>query len=191
MNSLANYNKPLCSTIILVVSAMSNSKKTDEQLLISLRKLRREHRNNISQLAHASLIATKGRRIADAIATTMGSWRFIVIQSIILAIWIILNITAYIERWDPYPFILLNLALSFQSAYAMPFILMSQNKQQDIANKAAKNDYQINIKAELEIELLHQKIDQLREVEILNLTQAVKDLTKVIHKAKLPLTASK
>ena len=113
----------------------------------------------------------------------MGSWRFIIIQSVILIVWIILNITAYVEQWDPYPFILLNLALSFQAAYAAPFIMMSQNRQQDIDRKAAENDHRINIKAELEIELLHQKIDQLREKEVLFLTQAIRDLTGLLHQA--------
>jgi uncharacterized membrane protein len=98
------------------------------------------------------------------------------IQSTILLFWIVLNVTAYVQRWDPYPFILLNLALSFQAAYAAPFIMMSQNRQQDIDRKAAANDYRINIKAELEIESLHQKIDSLREREVLFLTQAVADL---------------
>ena len=113
----------------------------------------------------------------------MGSWRFIIIQSGILVIWIVLNVTAYIQQWDPYPFILLNLALSFQAAYAAPFIMMSQNRQQDIDRKHAENDFQVNVKAELEIELLHQKIDQLRETEVVNLTAAVKELTAKLGKA--------
>ena len=99
--------------------------------------------------------------------------------------WIVLNVTAYAQKWDPYPFILLNLALSFQAAYAAPFIMMSQNRQQDIDRKSAENDYQINIKAELEIELLHQKIDELRETEVLQLTEAVKDLTGLLRKSKI------
>jgi uncharacterized membrane protein len=86
----------------------------------------------------------------------MGSWRFIIVQSAILFFWIVLNITAYVERWDPYPFILLNLALSFQAAYAAPFIMMSQNRQQDVDRRKAEDVFHINIKAELEIELLHQ-----------------------------------
>ncbi len=99
--------------------------------------------------------------------------------------WIALNVTAYVQQWDPYPFILLNLALSFQAAYAAPFIMMSQNRQQDIDRKSAETDYQINIKAELEIELLHQKIDQLRETEVLQLTEAVKVLTGLLRNAKI------
>ena len=125
-----------------------------------------------------------GQRIADTVASNMGSWRFIIIQSGILLIWIVLNVTAYVQQWDPYPFILLNLALSFQAAYAAPFIMMSQNRQQDIDRKAAETDYQINVKAELEIELLHQKIDKLRENEVLNLTEAVKELATLLTQSK-------
>jgi uncharacterized membrane protein len=155
--------------------------EAEHRLLAELRILRRGMRGrretNPSQL-------TAGQKIADTVAATMGSWRFIIIQSVILLFWIILNITAYVKQWDPYPFILLNLALSFQAAYAAPFIMMSQNRQQDIDRKQAENDYQINIKAELEIELLHQKVDQLRETEVLALTQAVKDLTAQLRIAK-------
>jgi uncharacterized membrane protein len=123
---------------------------------------------------------TTGQRIADGVAATMGSWNFIIIQSTFLLAWIVLNITAYIQHWDPYPFILLNLALSFQAAYAAPFIMMAQNRQQDIDRKAAENDYHINIKAELEIELVHQKLDQLRETEVMYLTKAVQELTELL-----------
>src|SRR5271166_6360523 len=114
----------------------------------------------------------------------MGSWAFIIVQSMLLAIWISLNIAAWFYHWDPYPFILLNLALSFQAAYAAPFIMMSQNRQQDIDRQAAENDYRINIKAELEIELLHQKLDQLRETEVLHLTEAVHQLAEMLKKAE-------
>jgi uncharacterized membrane protein len=153
---------------------------TEHRLLAELRTLRRGLRGR-GKTGGSRL--TAGQKIADTVAATMGSWRFIIIQSIILLFWIILNITAYVKQWDPYPFILLNLALSFQAAYAAPFIMMSQNRQQDIDRKQAENDYQINIKAELEIELLHQKIDQLRETEVLQLTTAVRELTARLPKA--------
>jgi uncharacterized membrane protein len=125
---------------------------------------------------------TLGESVADRVAAGMGAWRFIIIQSTILLIWVALNVTAFVQHWDPYPFILLNLALSFQAAYAAPFIMMSQNRQQNIDRKEAANDYSVNIKAELEIELLHQKIDQLRETEVLALTQAVERLTALLSK---------
>jgi uncharacterized membrane protein len=162
--------------------------ETEERLLNELRGLRRRLRGG-RKSSEADL--TAGQKVADAVAAGMGSWRFIIIQSIILVIWIILNLTAYVQQWDPYPFILLNLALSFQAAYAAPFIMMSQNRQQDIDRKQAENDYQINIKAELEIELLHQKIDQLRETEVLRLTEAVKELTALLGKTQASGAAGK
>ena len=122
---------------------------------------------------------TLGQKIADAVATVMGSWSFIIAQSAILFVWITANLVGAMTGWDPYPFILLNLALSFQAAYAARVIMMSQNRQQDIDRKAAEKDYRINVKAELEIELLHEKIDQHREREVLELTEAVGALTEL------------
>ena len=110
----------------------------------------------------------------------MGSWRFIIIQTCALMIWVALNVTMLVYHWDPYPFILLNLALSFQAAYAAPFIMMSQNRQQEIDRQAAEGDHQVNLKAELEIELLHQKVDALREQEFMLLTQSVRKLTEML-----------
>jgi uncharacterized membrane protein len=154
--------------------------EAEERLLKELRSVRRGARR-IDMHTSPKPSLTLGQRIADQVAATMGSWRFIIIQSTILLMWIGLNITAYVNHWDPYPFILLNLALSFQAAYAAPFIMMSQNRQQDIDRREAENDHQINIKAELEIELLHQKIDQLREKELLTMAQAISDLTQMLQ----------
>ena len=160
--------------------------ETEERLLAELRTLRRTHRGE----AQGHLQAHAGPADRRHVAATMGSWSFIIIQSAILFIWIVLNVTAFVQHWDPYPFILLNLALSFQAAYAAPFIMMSQNRQQDIDRKAAENDYQINVKAELEIELLHQKIDELREKEVLALSDSVKQLIALLNKANAqPSTA--
>lgn len=153
----------------------------ETQLLWELRKLRRVIRQSTTiDSPHGKL--TLGQRIADLVAETMGSWKFIIIQSTILVIWIVLNVTAYVKSWDPYPFILLNLALSFQAAYAAPFIMMSQNRQQDIDRKSSEVDHQVNVKAELEIELLHDKLDKLKEQEVLNLTKAVLELSEMINK---------
>jgi uncharacterized membrane protein len=153
--------------------------EAEEKMLGELRALRRRQRDHNSAQKPAPTL-TIGQKIADTVAATMGSWTFIIIQSALLFIWIVLNVTAFIQKWDPYPFILLNLALSFQAAYAAPFIMMSQNRQQDVDRREAENDHQINIKAELEIELLHQKIDSLRENEVLLLTQAISDLTALL-----------
>jgi uncharacterized membrane protein len=153
--------------------------ETEERLLAELRSLRRGLRKG-GKVQKPDDDLTMGQKIADRVAATMGSWPFIIIQSIILLVWIVLNVTAIVNKWDPYPFILLNLALSFQAAYAAPFIMMSQNRQQDIDRKEAENDHQINVKAELEIELLHEKVDALRQKEVLMLTQAVADLTDLL-----------
>ncbi len=117
---------------------------------------------------------TFGQRIADRFAQIIGSWRFIIIQSAMLAVWIALNITAYVYRWDPYPFILLNLAMSFQAAYAAPILMMSQNRQAEKDHLQAKNDYEVNLKAELEIMQLHEKFNDLRDslwVDLISMQQ--------------------
>ena len=94
----------------------------------------------------------------------MGSWPFIIVQSIILAIWISLNVIGYIEHWDPYPFILLNLALSFQAAYAAPIIMMSQNRQAAKDRLMAEQDYEVNCKAEDELKSIMSHLEQQDEV---------------------------
>jgi uncharacterized membrane protein len=158
--------------------------QAEHDLLADLRRTRRSLRLQGVDERPAVACLTLGQRIADAVATTiMGSWSFIIVQSAILFAWITANLVGAMRGWDPYPFILLNLALSFQAAYAAPVIMMSQNRQQDIDRKAAENDYRINVKAELEIELLHEKIDQLREREVLKLTEAVKMLTDLLEQS--------
>ncbi len=121
---------------------------------------------------------TFGQRIADAVADTMGSWPFIITQTTILAIWITLNVTAWINHWDPYPFILLNLTLSFQAAYAAPFIMMSQNRQASKDRIAAEIDHQVNAKAELEVGLLLKRIDDLEQL----VDENQRELKKIISK---------
>lgn len=123
---------------------------------------------------------TTGERISDTLTQIVGSWRFIIIQSILLLIWIVMNLVAWVSAWDPYPFILLNLVLSFQAAFTAPIIMMSQNRQNIVDRQKAENDYDINIKAELEIELLHEKIDLLRTQEIKQLIDIIKALEKKI-----------
>jgi uncharacterized membrane protein len=102
-----------------------------------------------------------GSRIADKVASNMGSWRFIIIQTIIVAVWMILNIVGYIAHWDPYPFILLNLLFSTQAAYAAPIIMMAQNRQNERDRVQAQADYQTNIEAKQEIEALTIKLNSM------------------------------
>jgi CRP/FNR family cyclic AMP-dependent transcriptional regulator len=121
--------------------------------------LRRMVSRNVNEVVEERM--TFGQRVADQLANTIGSWRFIIIQSFLIVIWITLNVVAWIEHWDPYPFILMNVMLSFQAAYAGPVIMMSQNRQSAKDRLAAEIDHQVNTKAELEIGLLIRRIDEL------------------------------
>ena len=101
---------------------------------------------NVNELMDERI--TFGQRAADKVASTVGSWRFIIIQTILLTAWVILNAIAWIQHWDPYPFILMNLVLSLQAAYAAPIIMMSQNRQAARDRVEARNDYLVNLKSE-------------------------------------------
>ena len=143
------------------------------RMLLRLRERRRQRR---AQAQPEPGPRTLGERVSDGVAALVGSWRFIIVQSVLLAIWMTVNVIGAVEHWDPYPFILLNLVLSFQAAYTAPIIMMSQNRQSQIDRDAAQHDYDINAKAELEIELLHQKLDLLRETEIAQLIEIIRGL---------------
>jgi uncharacterized membrane protein len=109
---------------------------------------------------------TFGQKLADKVASFGGSWTFISIFAVLLVIWVLLNsfiLIRYSESFDPYPYILLNLFLSMLAAIQAPIILMSQNRQAYKDRLSAEHDYEVNLKAELEIMTLHEKIDLLRE----------------------------
>ena len=105
---------------------------------------------------------TPGQKVADLVATGVGSWPFIIIQSCLLVVWMAVNVylvvmvgrPGFLAAWDPYPFILLNLVLSFQAAYTGPVVMMSQNRQNEKDRLQAQHDFDINRKAEKEIEVL-------------------------------------
>jgi len=126
---------------------------------------------------------TFGQRVADSVAATMGSWTFIIAQSVILAIWIVVNVVAWIDHWDPYPFILLNLALSFQAAYAAPFIMISQNRQAERDRRQADEDYRTNVEAEQRIEALQKHLASI-ELNVLNRILEVLEKRLPEHQAR-------
>jgi uncharacterized membrane protein len=97
---------------------------------------------------------TLGARMADKVASGMGSWTFIIIQSVFILVWVSLNLIAWVERFDPYPFILLNLLFSVQAAYAAPIIMQSQNRQSQRDREQGQHDYDTNTAAKREIEEL-------------------------------------
>lgn len=105
---------------------------------------------------------TFGQKASDTLTRFAGSWTFIILVLIYLAIWIILNVIAWIYKWDPYPFILLNLVLSCLAAIQAPIILMSQNRSTERDRMRAEYDYQVNRKAEREIEQIQKTLETIK-----------------------------
>lgn len=122
--------------------------------------------------------ATLGQRAADAVASFGGSWTFIALFAAILIVWVGLNsliLVKHDQAFDPYPYILLNLFLSMLAAIQAPIILMSQNRQAEKDRLNAEHDYEVNLKAELEIMLLHEKLDLLRNDQWVELLRIQKE----------------
>lgn len=109
---------------------------------------------------------TTGEKLADWVASFMGSWKFIIIQSLFVVLWMVLNLVAYVEHWDPYPFILLNLLFSTQAAYAAPIIMMSQNRSAARDRHQALADYETNQKAETEIQDLQLTLSRIENEKL-------------------------
>jgi uncharacterized membrane protein len=130
--------------------------------------------------------ASFGDRMADKIATVAGSWRFIIFFSILMAIWIAINGLLGTKAFDPFPFILLNLTLSTLAALQAPVILMSQNRAATKDRAVAQNDYQVNLKSEVEIADLHRKVDTLTEA----LTMQTKMMNALIEARRKELSAT-
>ncbi|HEY5975558.1 MAG TPA: DUF1003 domain-containing protein [Geobacteraceae bacterium] len=118
---------------------------------------------------------TVGQRASDWIAAKVGSWYFIIGQSAILTLWAILNVTAWMRHWDPYPFILMNLVLSLQAAYTAPMLMMSQNRKADRDRVEAHIDYEVNMKAETEIRVILENLEA-QNVAIREIHQLIVEL---------------
>lgn len=119
---------------------------------------------------------TFGDRIADSVANGMGSWKFIIWQTIIVIFWMALNVVGFVRHWDVYPFILLNLIFSTQAAYAAPIIMMSQNRQNKRDREQAQNDYQTNTEAKLEIEALQIHLNKLETEKLDKILQMLEEM---------------
>lgn len=130
--------------------------------------------------------ATPGQRIADQVATAVGSWPFIITQTVLLTLWIGANVwfafhPAVLKAWDPYPFILLNLVLSFQAAYTGPVVMMSQNRQSEKDRLTARRDFEVDTRAESEIAvIMRHLVHQDRQVaalraEVVALTELLRE----------------
>lgn len=122
-------------------------------------RYRHEHApiKNVNEVIRERL--TFGQKASDWVATLVGSWQFIICQSLLLALWAVLNVTAWMRHWDPYPFILMNLVLSLQAAYTAPMIMMSQNRKAERDRIEAHIDYEVNLKAETEIRVILENLE--------------------------------
>ena len=116
-----------------------------------------------------------GQRSADVVASAVGSWRFIIIQSLLLVLWVILNVTGWVFHWDPYPFILMNLVLSTQAAFTAPVIMMSQNRQAARDRIEAHQDFVVDQQSEMEVRAILQQIEA-QNLVLTQLYQMLSDL---------------
>jgi uncharacterized membrane protein len=146
--------------------------KSEDEQLAKLQQIVKqaiaEEKLIIENLLHQPKeVLSRGQSISDKVASFGGSWKFIIIFSIILFVWILFNtLSPRRDEFDPYPFILMNLVLSAIAALQAPIIMMSQNRKEEKDRKRSENDYLINLKAELEVRSLHQKVDLLLEEQI-------------------------
>ena len=122
-----------------------------------------------------------GQKLADNVATGMGSWKFIIIQTIIVVIWMSLNIVSWCYHWDIYPFILLNLVFSTQAAYAAPIIMMAQNRQSDRDREQANADYKVNIDSKNEIENLATHLKDIELEKLDKMLEIIKNINEHNH----------
>ncbi|MEN5298794.1 DUF1003 domain-containing protein [Brucella sp. TWI559] len=125
---------------------------------------------------------TFGQRLADKVAEFGGSWAFIIVFAALLAIWVSINLLAATHAIDPYPFIFLNLILSMIAALQAPIIMMSQNRQTSRDRLDAGHDYEVNLKAEIEIMALHDKLDQMRSTELRSLIEKQQEQIELLTK---------
>ncbi|MFZ1229573.1 MAG: DUF1003 domain-containing protein [Saprospiraceae bacterium] len=147
---------------------MANEKEQLTKLQKIVQKSIEDENLIVENLLHPPIeTMTVGQKVTDKVARFGGSWSFIITFMVILIVWIAFNATLpKADQFDPFPFILMNLILSCIAALQAPIIMMSQNRQEEKDRKQNVNDYMINMKAEMEIKALHQKIDLLLEDEI-------------------------
>jgi uncharacterized membrane protein len=114
----------------------------------------------------ASDTRTFGQRLADAVARGVGSWGFVIVETLFVLCWIAINLIAWTRHWDPYPFILLNLVFSILAAYTAPIVMMSQNRQDERDRDRAQADYQTNVESHTEIELLQATLTRIEAEQL-------------------------
>lgn len=175
-------NSPQEQVMALLLKKLNESTKQEQEIIHHL--LKREHiTRNINKEFDTQL--TFGQRVADKVASFGGSWTFIFIFGAFLVVWIVINslVLAHSRNaFDPFPYILLNLLLSMTAAIQAPVIMMSQNRQADKDRMDAAHDYEVNLKAEMEIAALHEKLDLLREKQWADLVSMQQEQIELLQK---------
>jgi uncharacterized membrane protein len=176
---------------------IKNLLKSEDEQLTKLQQIVQqtiaEEKLIVENLLHQPKeVLTRGQSISDKVASFGGSWKFIISFSIILTIWVLFNtLSPQRDEFDPYPFILMNLVLSAIAALQAPIIMMSQNRKEEKDRKRSENDYLINLKAELEVRSLHQKIDLLLQEQIKVLFDSQAAQLEILKNIEIKLNASK
>lgn len=167
-------------------------------LQTSIEKLSAQERRVIEKIARRHVVArdvsadydetlTFGQRVADRVAEIGGSWGFIIGFAVVIVGWVALNAAFLgLRPFDPYPYIFLNLMLSMLAAVQAPVIMMSQNRQAAKDRLTATHDYEVNLKAEVEIVALHEKLDRLREEDMAKVLVRIEDLLKTLEERSRP-----
>ena len=181
-------------------------KNTDKSYLNKLVTTQNEQLNKLNKIVADSILEEEllvqklsapndekikpGEKLSDKVAAFGGSWRFIILFGIVLILWIVLNSVILMNRaFDPYPFILMNLILSCIAALQAPVIMMSQNRKEEKDRKRSENDYLINLKAEIEIRTLNQKMNLIIEEELDNLFKIQKLQTEILQRIETKLNS--
>lgn len=159
-------------------------RKHHDALTVTERKILEavHERRHVSRAPPSRDDRTFGERLADRVAEFGGSWTFIALFALFLAAWVLLNTAIALRVFDPYPFIFLNLILSMLAAVQAPIIMMSQNRQAKKDRENAEHDYAVNLKAELEIMGLHEKLDELRTAELTRLLEYQQQQMEILER---------
>jgi uncharacterized membrane protein len=182
MDSFISQDSLMTYRLKTINRMLENDSRTNTHMHKRFKKLQsNEEYQEVDVQATLDKTKTLGTHFADIISKFGGSWTFILIFLSCLMIWIILNVThVFGVYFDPYPFILLNLALSMIAAIQAPIIMMSQNRAADYDRMSSKNDYKINKKSELEIRLIHSKLDHLIQKDQPNIMEVQKIQTEML-----------
>ncbi|MCT4703824.1 DUF1003 domain-containing protein [Enterobacteriaceae bacterium H20N1] len=160
------------------------------QLNALRRQSKKEHEELLADPADCEPETTFGQKMADVITGGIATWTFILAQTAIIIVWTAYNLLSRKSGFDPYPFVLLNLFLSFQAAYTAPAIMMSQKRQNINDSRRAEMESNVNVKTDLELYALNEKIDAMKDKDLAELKNTVNELLEELRKMQRPKSSS-